>query len=180
LARRQVAKAQNHIFDRWDHGLHFISLHPTTHTPLPHPASVITTIYASSPAKPVSLSSQTISLVLPLSGQSFTLVGCVAWMSPDLDGPGNCGTELDFFLGISGGEKLLRKLNEFDLVETCCSAGGRARWCRYRVEVGGWESGGGVGCFCRCCWWLRGMVVSYCWLLFLLVVFVELLGLLVV
>lgn len=59
-------------------------------------------------------------------------------MSPDLDGPGNRGDELDFLLAISGDEKLLRKLNEFDTAETCCSTGGRARGtdAKWRLETG--------------------------------------------
>ena len=45
------------------------------------------------------------------------------WMSPDLDGPGTRGIELDFLLAISGDEKLLRRLNEFDVSETVSTSG---------------------------------------------------------
>ena len=60
------------------------------------------------------------------------------WMSPDLDGPGTRGIELDFLLAISGDEKLLRRLNEFDTADTCCSTGERARGtdARWRLETG--------------------------------------------
>ena len=58
-------------------------------------------------------------------------------MSPDLDGPGSRGIDLDFLLAISGDEKLLRRLNEFDTADTC-STGGRARGtdARWRLETG--------------------------------------------
>lgn len=59
-------------------------------------------------------------------------------MSSELEGPGNRGTELDFLMAMSGDEKLLRRLNEFDAAETCCTIGGRARGtdARWRVETG--------------------------------------------
>jgi trehalose 6-phosphate synthase/phosphatase len=63
-------------------------------------------------------------------------------LSPELDfggstGGGSKGEELDFLLAISGDEKLLRRVNEFDGAETCRSTGtGRGSDAKWRVEGG--------------------------------------------
>ena len=46
------------------------------------------------------------------------------------------GEELDFLLAISGDEKLLRRLNDFDCAETC-STSGRGTDAKWKLEVQG-------------------------------------------
>jgi hypothetical protein len=64
----------------------------------------------------------------PLSGRA-------AWMSPDAAGEVSGGDDLDFLLAVSGDEKLLRRLNEFDGSETC-STGGKGTDAKWRIEPG--------------------------------------------
>ena len=47
--------------------------------------------------------------------------------------------ELDFLLAISGDEKLLRRLNDFDCAETC-STSGRGTDAKWKLEVQGGEN----------------------------------------
>ncbi|GLB44271.1 putative trehalose-phosphatase [Lyophyllum shimeji] len=116
-ARRQAAEAQNHIFDSLGerYGLRII------------------------PGK-------NSFLVLPNNVSRSTAVGAImhpggparsplsrAWMSADvLDEP--AGGDFDFILAVSGDEKLLRRLNEFDEAETC-STSGRGTDARWRLEA---------------------------------------------
>jgi hypothetical protein len=52
-------------------------------------------------------------------------------------GRGGMEEELDFLLAISGDEKLLRRVNEFDGAETCRSTGtGKGSDAKWRVEGG--------------------------------------------
>lgn len=62
----------------------------------------------------------------PLSGRA-------AWMSPDTSGEVVGGHDLDFLLAISGDEKLLRRLTEFDGSETC-STSGKGTDAKWRTE----------------------------------------------
>ncbi|KAG5636272.1 hypothetical protein H0H81_008558 [Sphagnurus paluster] len=119
-ARRQAAEAQNHIFDSLGerYGLRII------------------------PGK-------NSFLVLPNNVSRSTAVGAIlhpggparsplsrSWMSPDaLDDGGTSGVKdlSDFVLVISGDEKLLRRLNEFDEAETC-STSGRGTDARWKLE----------------------------------------------
>lgn len=56
-------------------------------------------------------------------------------MSPDASAEVIGGDDLDFLLAISGDEKLLRRLNEFDGSETC-STGGKGTDAKWRIEPG--------------------------------------------
>ncbi|GLB44275.1 hypothetical protein LshimejAT787_1602050 [Lyophyllum shimeji] len=103
-------------------------------------------------------------LVLPNNVSRSTAVGAIlhpggparsplsrAWMSADvLDEP--AGGDFDFILAVSGAEKLLRRLNEFDEAETCSTSarGTDARW-RLEADRVNWvlgklaEVGAGMG-----------------------------------
>lgn len=125
-ARRQAAEAQNHIFDSLGerYGLRIIP-GKNSFLVLPNNISRASAVNAIlHPGGPTQHQH-------PLSGRT-------AWISSELEGPGNRGTELDFLMAMSGDEKLLRRLNEFDAAETCCTIGGRARGtdARWRVETG--------------------------------------------
>lgn len=53
-------------------------------------------------------------------------------MAPDVDD--SVGTDLDFLLAISSDEKLLRRLNEFDVAETC-STSGRGTDAKWKLDA---------------------------------------------
>ncbi|RDB18114.1 putative alpha,alpha-trehalose-phosphate synthase [UDP-forming] subunit [Hypsizygus marmoreus] len=131
-ARRQAAEAQNHIFDSLGerYGLRII---PGRNSFLVLPNNVSR--------------STAVGAILHPGGPAHSPLSR-SWMSPDIlesgssagEGGGR-GGELDFILAVSGDEKLLRRLNEWEGAETCSTSGRGtdARW-----KLGG-EGVGGVG-----------------------------------
>lgn len=87
-------------------------------------------------------------LVLPNNISRSTAVGAIlhpggpthapataraGWMSPDATDVNSVGGDLDFMLSVSGDEKLLRRLNEFESAETC-STSGKGTDARWKLE----------------------------------------------
>ncbi|KAG6864034.1 hypothetical protein C0991_000927 [Blastosporella zonata] len=122
-ARRQAAEAQNHIFDSLGerYGLRII---PGRNSFLVLPNNVSR--------------STAVGAILHPGGPARSPLSR-SWMSPDVfdaEGAGGLGGEdRDFVLAVSGDEKLLRRLNEFEGAETC-STSGRGTDARWRVESG--------------------------------------------
>ncbi|KAI5891466.1 uncharacterized protein SCHCODRAFT_02629180 [Schizophyllum commune H4-8] len=113
-ARWQAAEAQNHIFDSLGErfGLRII---PGANSFLVLPNNI-------------SRSTAVGAIMHPGGPAHSPLAGRAAWMR-DVDGALDPG-DLDFALVISGDEKLLRRMNDFDQAETCSTSGKgtEARW----------------------------------------------------
>jgi len=123
-ARRQAAEAQNHIFDSLGerYGLRII---PGANSFLVLPNNI-------------SRSTAVGAILHPGGPAHSPLTGRAAWMSSDtseVDHPEG----LDFVLAVSGDEKLLCRLNDFDNAETCSTRckGTDARWKLHPTEAVG-------------------------------------------
>ncbi|KAJ8489164.1 hypothetical protein ONZ45_g13684 [Pleurotus djamor] len=107
-ARRQAAEAQNHIFDSLGerYGLRII---PGMNSFLVLPNNI-------------SRSTAVGSILHPGGPTHSPLAAQTAWMSPDTM-EDSIGVDIDCILAVSGDEKLLRRLNDFDNSETVSTSG---------------------------------------------------------
>ncbi|KAJ7124806.1 alpha,alpha-trehalose-phosphate synthase [Mycena crocata] len=120
-ALRQAAEAQNHIFDSLGerYGLRIIP-GDNSFLVLPNNVSRSTAVGA----------------ILHPGGPAQTPLQRGGWMSPDAgdDGVG-VDAEHHLVLAVSGDEKLIRRLNEFDSAETVAT-GGKATDARWKLDAG--------------------------------------------
>ncbi|KAJ7151517.1 alpha,alpha-trehalose-phosphate synthase [Mycena filopes] len=118
-ALRQAAEAQNHIFDSLGerYGLRII---PGNNSFLVLPNNVSR--------------STAVGAILHPGGPAQMTMGRGGWMSPDAEDAVAHG-DLDLVLAVSGDEKLIRRLNEFDAAETVAT-GGKATDARWKLDAG--------------------------------------------
>ncbi|KAJ7071405.1 alpha,alpha-trehalose-phosphate synthase [Mycena amicta] len=113
-ALRQAAEAQNHIFDSLGerYGLRIIP-GDNSFLVLPNNVSRSTAVGA----------------ILHPGGPAATALQRGGWMSPNADDDGIANGDLDLVLAVTGDEKLIRRLNEFETAETSTEA-------RWKLENG--------------------------------------------
>ncbi|KAK7064651.1 Alpha,alpha-trehalose-phosphate synthase [Favolaschia claudopus] len=119
-ALRQAAEAQNHIFDSLGerYGLRII---PGDNAFLVLPSNVSR--------------STAVGAILHPGGPAQTpLSRGFGWMSQDAGDDVSSHGDLDLIIAVSGDEKLLRRLNEFDEAETVAT-GGKATDARWRLDA---------------------------------------------
>ncbi|KAJ7785811.1 alpha,alpha-trehalose-phosphate synthase [Mycena metata] len=118
-ALRQAAEAQNHIFDSLGerYGLRIIP-GDNSFLVLPNNVSRSTAVGA----------------ILHPGGPAQTSLNRGGWMSPDTEDSVAHG-DLDLILAVSGDEKLIRRLNEFDSAETVAT-GGKGTDARWKLDAG--------------------------------------------
>ncbi|KAF7306516.1 Alpha,alpha-trehalose-phosphate synthase [Mycena indigotica] len=119
-ALRQAAEAQNHIFDSLGerYGLRIIP-GDNSFLVLPNNVSRSTAVGA----------------ILHPGGPAATALQRGGWMSPSADDDGIANGDLDLVLAVTGDEKLIRRLNEFETAETVAT-GGKATDARWKLENG--------------------------------------------
>ncbi|KAF7310535.1 Alpha,alpha-trehalose-phosphate synthase [Mycena chlorophos] len=124
-ALRQAAEAQNHIFDRQEsvtlgerYGLRIIP-GDNSFLVLPNNVSRSTAVGA----------------ILHPGGPAATTLQRGGWISPNADDDGILNGDLDLILAVTGDEKLIRRLNEFEHAETVAT-GGKATDARWKLESG--------------------------------------------
>ncbi|KAF7320108.1 Alpha,alpha-trehalose-phosphate synthase [Mycena kentingensis (nom. inval.)] len=117
-ALRQAAEAQNHIFDSLGerYGLRIIP-GDNSFLVLPNNISRSTAVGA----------------ILHPGGPAATAGQRAGWLSPSHDDDGITNGDLDLVLAVTGDEKLIRRLNEFETAETVAT-GGKATDARWKLE----------------------------------------------